>query len=188
MRLFVIAGHSKEEPGALAYNGVYENVYTQMVQRHLAREHTIQQLEGSVVLDHNSLRLGEIIRYVNANAQKGDYGLDIHFNHNEPRASGTEVFICPQNSTQTNRQIASHLVRGWSNIIGIPVRRHIHQRDYKYPMDIGRTFGILKYTEIPFILAEFCFLNDRDLPKFLDRIRQISIFTMHTYKSRFKTM
>ena len=187
MRLFVVAGHSREAPGARAYNGIYEHTYTMMYQRCLAREHVIQELEGSVLLDPDHLALRDVIEEINSQAMPGDYGLDIHFNNNNPQATGIEVFVHPQ-TTRANKQLASKLVRGVSNIINIPVRRYHGHRDYKYPAESnpGR-LAIIEDTNIPFILVEYCFLNETDLPKFLGRTKQVAAFNMHLYKEKFKS-
>lgn len=187
MRLFVVAGHSKEAPGARAYNGVYEHTYTTRYQSHLAREHIVQELEGSVLLDPDHLELRAVIDEINSQAMPGDYGLDIHFNNNNPQATGVEVFVHPK-TTRTNKQLASRMVRGVSDIINIPVRRYHGYRDYKYPTESnpGR-LAIIEDTKIPFILAEYCFLNEFDLPKFLAKIEEVAAFNMSLYKEKFKT-
>ena len=186
MKLFVIAGHSKKSPGALAYNGVYEHHYTSEAQRLLAQKHTIIQMEGSVILDQEDLILSEVIRYINGNARPEDYGIDIHFNNNNPRASGSEGFVSPY-TTRTNRVIASTIITEGAKILNIPVRRWIPQRDYKYPTEshLGK-LAIIEQTKIPFFLYEPCFLNDRDLPKYESMKRKIWWMVIETYKERFK--
>lgn len=182
-QIYCIAGHCADEQGALAHNGVYEHYYTHEQQRLIASHYPVIELEGSIVLDDESLSLKQVIDAVNGNSRRGDYGLDLHFNNNNPRASGVEAFVSPY-TTEVNRRIAKIIVNEISNIINIPVRRYVARRDYKYPPESPRgRLGIIERTKIPFILLETCFLNTFDLPKYIARKRQIAEMILQTYKT-----
>lgn len=184
--LFCIAGHDQEERGALAYNGVYEHHYTHVQQGLIAGLHPVIELDGSIILDDASLKLSEVISKVNGNSRRGDYGIDLHFNNNNPRATGVEAFVHPS-TTEVNRRIARQIVNEISGIINIPVRKHVARRDYKYPAESARgRLGIIERTNIPFILLETCFLNELDLPKYIAKKRDIASMILEAYKKHKK--
>ncbi len=187
MKLFVIAGHNERQPGALAYNGAHEHFYTKEAQRLLAHNHNVIQMEGTVMMDDSDMRLGEVIDYINTNAKRGDYGIDIHFNNNNPRATGVEGFVSPH-TTAVNKRIVTLMVNGISRLINVPVRRYVGRRDYKYPAEsfLGK-LAIIEKTRIPFILIEPVFLNESDLPKYLAKKREIWRLVAEIYKGNIKT-
>ncbi len=183
-RLWCIAGHSKDSPGARAYNGSYEHDYTTMLQRYIVREHINRYVEsgrGDIVTDDEKLSLSRVIEYVNANAKRGDYGIDLHFNNNNPHATGTEGFVSPH-TTEKNKQIATNILLQTSKIVNIPLRRYVPQRAYKYPEEshLGR-LAIIQDTKIPFFLYEGCFLNETDLSKFIACMKQIAGVILDNY-------
>lgn len=180
--LFVVAGHSKGAPGARAYNGLFEHYYTQRGQQLLARKHRILQLEGSVILDADHLSLREVIGHINANAKRGDYCIDIHFNNNNPAATGTEGYVCPRGTTRVNNKIATEIIETGAEIMDLPVRRYVPRRTYKYPQDIGRTLGILYQVRIPVFLYEVCFLTRKDMSRYLPVEKEIWEMVAATYK------
>ena len=186
MNLFVIAGHSIEAPGAKAWNGSYEHDYTQRAQKWLSYKHRVVQLDGSVMLDEDNLSLREVIEFINQNAKRGDYGIDIHFNNNNPAATGTEGFVSPK-TTKVNKKIATEVIQNGSDIMGLPVRRYLSNRTYKYPSDINRTLGIIKYTKIPMFLYEVCFLTGRDMAKYLPVEKDVWRMVAEVYKKHIGT-
>ncbi len=164
MKLFVIAGHNYNSPGALAYNGRYEHHYNLDLQR---RVFTLNP-EG-IITDCEWKNLGRLINWINQTAKRGDRLVDIHFNFNHPTATGTEVFIHPY-TNQRNKNSATFMVRSASEILDIPIRRANNRRDYKYPSEsaIG-SLGIIERTRIPAILFEPCFLNQHDMEKYMGK-------------------
>jgi len=158
MRKIVLAGHHEGSPGAVAYNGKTEYEYNTELQDRL--------LTGDdVVTGYNGL-LSHKISWVNQISKPRDMLLEIHFNHNHPTATGTEVFIHPL-TTGKNKGVAIRMVNNISEAINIPIRRFRHSRDYKYPKESERgSLGIIEKTSIPAILIEVCFLNQIDLRKY----------------------
>ena len=187
MRLFVIAGHNKNKPGARAYNGLYEHHYTLRAQGLMQQKHCMLQMEGSIMEDNRDQSLSQVIQFINDNSRPGDYGIDIHFNNNNPHATGSEGFLHP-NTGRTNRKIASSIIRQGAEIIGIPVRRYLAKRDYKYPEEsfLG-SLAIIEKTRIPFFLYEPCFLNEKDLTKYLKVERQVWRMVIETYEENLKS-
>jgi N-acetylmuramoyl-L-alanine amidase len=162
-KLFVIAGHSKSSPGATAYNGVSEYVYTIELQREV-----IDLLKGrfTTIVDGDEQGLTEIVKQINGNCGEEDLVIDLHFNNNNPKATGTEVFLSTKASINT-RMIAGKMVRNISEALGIPVRRHMANRDYKYSEESARgKLAIIDNVKCESILIEVCFLNKRDLEKY----------------------
>lgn len=187
MKLFVVAGHSEDAPGAKAYNDKYEHEYTVEGQRLLSQGHNTMDMEGSVIWDNGELSLLEVINNINANARSGDYGIDIHFNNNDPRARGSEVYVS-RKTTAKNKKIASQLANGYSEILGIPLRRYKGNRDYKYSEESHLGYlAMLEETNIPFIIVEPCFLNHLDLPKYEKFKKEVWLMTAEVYKNNIKT-
>lgn len=183
-KFYVIAGHSYKFPGAMAYNSVYEHFYNLKLQKKIAKN--IQDSSIALVKDTEDKNLLETITWINSTSSQGDFGLDIHFNFNHPTATGTEVFIHP-NTPDKNREVASRMVNSISNILEIPVRKTVENRDFKYPTEsnLGR-LGIIENTRIPFILIEVCFLNSIDLPKYIGKEDNVSKAILESYNLNFR--
>ena len=186
MKLFIIAGHNDKQPGAQAWNGLYEHYYTVQAQQLLTLKHQVVQMQGSVIQDASYLSLSKVIEYINMNAKQGDYGIDIHFNNNNPTAGGTEGFVS-RHTTKKNKKIATEIITQGAMIMQMPVRRYLSTRAYKYPEDINRTLGILKYTKIPIFLYEVCFLTQRDMQKYLPVKAEVWKMVAEVYKANIKT-
>lgn len=167
--LYIIAGHSEKAQGAKAYNGVYEHFYTKLVQLELSvlcKKHKIPYF-----VDSETMKLSEVVNWVNNTIKDGWHIVDIHFNYNHPKATGCEVFINPS-TTESNKQIASRIVHNFYNEFGYKIRRIEPNRDYKYPSESARgrlaMFEkiLIEQTKPPVILPEICFLNKKDLDRF----------------------
>jgi len=186
MNLFVIAGHHGDAPGARAYNGKYEHDYTTRLQKLIAKERHVCEFEGSLIKDQDDQSLNQVIRMINEQAGKRDYGLDIHFNPNLEGASGTEVFV-HANTTRKNKRIATELAEVTSDLLEIPLRRGSGKRVYKYPWEShpGR-LGIIDKTNIPMILWEVCFLTKQDMEKFFQNERELAWRVTSIYGRHFK--
>ncbi len=182
MKLYVIAGHSHQSPGALAYDGKYEHYYTRDLQRKVFN--ICNMLSGYkmyVVKSPTTSSLPERIEWVNRTAQKGDRLIDIHFNYNHPTATGTEVFVHPD-TTEENKRTATILVQQVGELLGIPVRRSTPDRAYKYDTESQHdTLGIIRRTRIPAILLEVCFMNEGDLHKYKGKEPQVAAAILDTY-------
>lgn len=167
--IICIAGHYLDRPGAKSYKGDYEHDYTTLVQREIHKE--LKKYAVEVLLDDEKKNLTQIVSWANVHIKPGWVIIDIHFNNNIPSASGTEVFIHDKSSVWV-RRTASRMANNLSVDQGIPLRRYLHSRDYKYPQEsfIGQ-LGIVERVLIdnavaPVFLPEICFLNQRDLKNF----------------------
>ena len=157
MILVNIAGHSTRAKGARAYNGKYEHDYTRGLQQRVTK---YAPSFWNVREECENMALRDVINFVGEHG----YGIDIHFNNNNPLATGVEVFVNPHTSAK-NKLIASLMVSKVANVLGLPVRRIQSNRSYKYSHESHRgRLAIVDNTKIPFILLEVCFLNAHDLP------------------------
>jgi N-acetylmuramoyl-L-alanine amidase len=178
MKVYVIAGHNRMSPGALAHDGTYEHYWTERLQNKVVNKvKDYISLEGSsinVVSETDDLSNERVINLINSTSRIGDIGIDIHFNNNNPSATGTEVVISP-NTNLSNKNRASMLVRTVADCLGIPVRRRERSRDYIFPSEtfIGKN-GMIERTNIPMILLEVCFLNEKDLTRYKEKENEVA--------------
>lgn len=176
-RLIIEAGHTPSRPGALSYkDDLYEHDFTKDLQdrtlykMNQKRMNTVG-LQGSAMqfkqVDEGK-NLSNVINLFNT-MPSGSRAISIHFNNNNPNATGIEVIIDPR-TNEYNKKRASYIVKSISEILDIPVRRRSPGRDWIYP---GETFigkiGIVERTTIPVVLVEVCFLNERDLKKYIGK-------------------
>lgn len=162
--LLNIAGHSIHQKGAKAFNGKFEHDYTRDLQKRVTKLASELTLVGDtikpkwvVVEDCETLSLHQVI---NSIGDKGR-GIDIHFNNNNPAASGTETII-NENTSQENKILAINISKAISDELGI------RNRGVKLESEshLG-VLGILSKTKIPVIIIEVCFLNERDMNKYI---------------------
>lgn len=167
--ILVVAGHSKHYPGAKAYNGMMEHYYTTKVQKDIVIE--LKNYAVEVFTDYEGMSLPSVIAWVNKVIRTGYIVIDIHFNNNNPSASGTEIFI-HKKSNRWVREVATRISNNLSAAQGIPLRRYKSNRDYKYPEESFRgQLGIIENTIFksslaPVFLPEICFLNEKDMNNF----------------------
>lgn len=165
--IFIIAGHSEASPGATAYNGVSEHEYTKELRTLIQKNvnNAIGFVGTSEESDTDSNQ--QVRKMINSSCEPGDFGIDIHFNNNNPDATGTECIVSEKTSNE-NRNRASRIVQGISRVLDIPIRRRKPNRDYIFESETHvKKLGILSDTKCPMIIVEVCFLNERDLPKYL---------------------
>ena len=177
MKIPIIAGHSITSPGAIAYDGTTEHSLNVELQSMIAQgQRDSVALTGSSmvpVTDHEELCLRSVINLINA-TRGASYGLDIHFNNNNPAAFGVEAFIHP-NTIENNRRRAIYICDGLSLIMGIP------NRGIKFPAQshLG-TLAIIEQTNIPMILIEVSFTNKKDLTAYRKNKLQVANFLQKT--------
>lgn len=179
MKRFIIAGHSRISPGALAYDNIFEYLYTKELQELILQRKTnfAVCLEGSdmqPVSDNENMLNSQVVNMINENAAPYSFGIDIHFNNNNPKATGTEIIVHP-NTSQANKDRASYLVKAVADCLGLPVRRREASRDYIFPSEthVG-TLPIIEKTKIPMMLLEVCFLNEGDMKKYKARKEDVA--------------
>jgi len=181
-KLIVEAGHTPSRPGALSYkDDLYEHHFTSELQKrtlykmHKKRMNTVG-LTGSAMhfqsVEQNKNNT-EVINLFNKMPQ-GSRAISIHFNNNNPNATGIEVIIDPR-TNEYNKKRTSYIVKSISEILNIPVRRRNNGRDWIYPNEtyVG-SIGIIERTTIPVILVEVCFLNEKDLAKYFGKEEEIA--------------
>ena len=168
-RVFVIAGHSVTSQGAKGYDGEMEYLKTKELQQAVVDELLGKAVE--VITDRPEQTLREVVDFLNIVMQEGDLAIDIHFNNNNPSATGTEIFI-HKDSPQFFREIAARVVNAVADAQGLKVRRYVRSRDYKYPHESAR--GTLALIDKVFVedkpatvmLVEVCFMNQSDMEKY----------------------
>lgn len=159
--LFLIAGHDlMNDPGALAHDGTPEAQLTASLRDAIAHELRLRGWPASLIItDDDQANLRGIIHWLNHAAKPADLALEIHFNHNHPTASGTEVFVHDRTSP-ANRKLAAHLAERTARTLDIP------NRGLKGEAQSARgRLGIL-HTRPRVLLWEVCFLNPHDLGRF----------------------
>src|SRR6056297_547315 len=178
-KIAIIAGHSRSAHGALCYDGSYEHDHTHTLQKMIiSLQAETAMYQGSSMqpaTDHEALNLRSVVNLINNNKQLS-HGIDLHFNNNNPHASGVEVIVHPRTSTE-NKERASRIVKGVSQILNLPHRKRVASRDYIYPDETPRkTLAIIDQTIIPMILLEICFLNSNDLPIYIEKKADVAHF------------
>jgi N-acetylmuramoyl-L-alanine amidase len=185
MNFFLIAGHSKAKPGATAFNDKSEHFYTKELQGLIIHEIFKRIGGGSGVVikaDDESDDLRDVVLWINQVSKPGDIGLDIHFNNNNPAATGTEVFVNKKTS-EANKALATRMVNNISEAFGYKLRRAEPKRDYKFSEESNPgKLTIVDGTKIPFILIEVCFLNEFDLKKYNPEIAAKAIVDAYEFK------
>lgn len=176
-RVYVIAGHSVGSPGAVEHDGTLEYENTVELQRKV--EDLLLFYPVETVVDDPRQSLSEVIDMINGTIRKGDLVLDIHFNNNNPSATGTEVFVHKYASADT-REIATKMVNAISGTLGIPVRRYVKSRDYKFPHESARgKLAIVENVDVDgeianVVLIEVCFQNISDMGKYEPRKDEVA--------------
>lgn len=167
--IFLIAGHDLvRDLGAVAYDGTREATLTARLRDLVAaRLDNCLCLEGSTELDRDSLDLARTIQAISAKAGPEDFVLDLHFNHNAPAASGSEVFHFVGTSP-INIARARTLSKAVAQALALPDRGPKPDTE-----SAPGSLGILRYTPCPALLLEVCFLNERNLPVY--RARQQAV-------------
>jgi len=176
--IFITAGHSTKSPGALGYDGIVEHTRNTYLQKLIVEDKkSFISYEGTsinTISDEDTQTLSQVISLINKNSTPKSRGLDIHFNNNNPAATGTEIIISPLTSEENKRR-ATFMVRNISNLLDLRIRRRADDRDYMYPEETPRgKLAIINNTKIPYILYEVCFLNNRDLPKYIGKEKEVA--------------
>lgn len=158
-KVYLFAGHSASDAGAIGYDGTKESQLTQVL-RNGVWHHLWKWGKGiDAVRDLDAWSLPKAVAYLRKNAKPNDLLVEFHFNHNHPTASGTEAFV-HRNTSPENAQLASKMTSALASIMGIP------DRGVKTEEQSARgRIGIL-HAPPRVILLEVCFLNHIDLPRY----------------------
>ncbi|NBK22749.1 MAG: N-acetylmuramoyl-L-alanine amidase, partial [Spirochaetia bacterium] len=178
---FVVAGHSAKAQGAMGYDGVSEHTRTVSLQQNVCRR--LKGYAVEVQQDEEGDSLSEVADKINS-LPKGWVAIDLHFNNNNPAATGCEVFV-DKRTSEWNRLVAGRMVRHLNARMGYTIRRAYGYRDYKYTDEshVGSLY-IVEKTIHPVILIEPCFLNKRDLAVYDEDIVAQSIIDAYSLPIR----
>lgn len=154
-KIFVIAGHSNTDPGAVATHDylVKEATYTKRL-RYLITEY-FKAFNDSVevFIDDDKDNLQTVINKINKDVKAGDLVIDIHFNAFNGKATGTEVII-PAISSKLENKLAAEISKEISEVLEIP------NRGAKSEAQTARgRIGILRGVGNR-ILLEVCFIDN----------------------------
>lgn len=153
--IYLLAGHSLSEPGAINKYGTREAELTielrDMVGTAL-KKHGIAPRT-----DHDRDTLSAVTARLLQQSREGDIICDLHFNAFNKRATGTEAIV-PQQPTSRELQLAAELCSTLSAIMKIP------DRGVKKENDSARgRLAIMRPNGIN-ILLEVCFMdNENDI-------------------------
>jgi len=177
--IYLIAGHNAKAQGAMGFDGIMEHERTTSLQNNIAEKLKVYDVE--IMQDNETDTLAQIVERANK-LPKGWVILDLHFNNNNPKATGCEVFVDKRTSLE-NRMIAGRMVRNLEKRTLYGIRRAENFRDYKYTSEshIGSLY-IIEKTIHPAILIEPCFLNKLDLATYNEDVVSECIISAYNLK------
>lgn len=165
--LFIISGHSNQDPGAVLVPRK-ESEETIIMKELLLHALTIvrpKDLNIEIWQDNNDDSLSTVISKVNKKAKEGDILLDIHFNAAGESAKGTEVFIKTTASTKT-KIIANRIVELTSKMLSTPNRGIKLETQTRH-----KRLGIL-HSKAHSILWEVEFITNKDFMSQYDILKE----------------
>ena len=148
--IYLIAGHSKTDPGAIGVGGVKESELTMELRDKIA--YFITKKGYKVTLDNDYDNLSKVIAGIKST--ESCVICDIHFNSGPATANGTETFI-PDRSTANERMIGGLITSGLASTMGIRSRGVKSEKD-----SARKTLAIMKLSGIN-LLPEICFSSNR---------------------------
>jgi N-acetylmuramoyl-L-alanine amidase len=162
MKLFLIAGHHDNDPGASTNHPILGKVSEASLTielRDLIADYWIKT-NIPVIRDYDGDILTVVLDKVNQNIKKEDFLIDIHFNAFNKKATGVEI-LTPNLSSKQSDRVAISMSKELSEIMGIP------NRGIKKESDSARgRIAILRGIGNR-ILLEVCFIdNDSDLSSY----------------------
>jgi N-acetylmuramoyl-L-alanine amidase len=148
--IYLIAGHSKTDPGAIGVDGVKESELAMELRDKIA--YYITKKGYKVTLDNDHDNLSKVIAGIKST--ESCVICDIHFNAGPATATGVETII-PDRSTAHERMIAGLITSGLASTMGI------RSRGVKSEKDTARkTLAIMRPAGIN-LLPEICFISNR---------------------------
>ena len=189
--VFIIAGHNEHFKGAKMASVLkgfeWEHDYTTDLQKRVVgKVQNSISLKGSQmfpVVDEEHKLNSQVVDFVNRKNVPGARGLDIHFNNDNPRATGTEIILHP-NTSEENKRRGTWLVTSISDLLDIPHRMREPGRAWIHPNETfvgeGR-LPILEKTRPPVAILEVCFGNEQDLAKYIDKRDQVADLIKQAY-------
>lgn len=164
--IFLIAGHSLTDPGAVA-NNTTESKEVLKLQKVLQK--ALQKVGFTVKCDPPNMNLRETIAWIRQYAVYEDVVLDLHLNAATPAATGTEVFV-QRIYGALEMEVAHQLVTRTSETLGIANRGVKLETQTRH----GR-LGVLHSGVHCSFLLEACFLtNKHDLKALRKNSKQLA--------------
>lgn len=154
-KIFVIAGHSDTDSGAVATHDylVKEADYTKKLKYLIVEYFKAFNDSVEVFVDDDKDNLQTVINKINKIIKADDLLIDLHFNAFNGKATGTEVIV-PGISSKLENSIATEICKQISDILEIP------NRGVKPESQTARgRIGILKGVGNR-ILLEICFIDN----------------------------
>lgn len=148
--VYLLAGHSSNDPGAIGANDRVESVETIKLRNAVASKLTAMGVQ--VITDNDRDNLRTVLSKIDAGHE--DTIIDLHFDAvNSSKATGTSAFI-PTRSTIQERVLAGEIVSGMSQIMGIKNRGVLEE------IESNRgSLGVMRENGKN-ILVEVCFISN----------------------------
>ena len=171
-RIFLSAGHSNADPGAIG-NGYKEADLTKELRGLVACE-IVKDTSIILSLDQDLWTSGETARRIGLLSKEGDVLCDIHFNAATPQATGTEVLIPDEHSTM-EKKIAAELSSGIASVL------NIKNRGVKTEGQSARGKLVFMRPKGRNILIEVCFItNATDMQSYQSKKSAVAKFIAET--------
>jgi N-acetylmuramoyl-L-alanine amidase len=159
--ILVSAGHGGGDPGAQGYG--HSEAALALELRDLVYERL--QRAGHTALRDGAGGENESLRRAIVRARGAGVALEIHYNAAIPTATGVEAF-----GTDETRQLCVRLSAAVASVLGIPVRGGAG--GFKHHTTTRH--GTLGFCRAGGVLIEVCFMNQRDLDRYLPRKAQVA--------------
>ncbi|MFO0398585.1 MAG: N-acetylmuramoyl-L-alanine amidase [Sphingobacteriia bacterium] len=176
-RLFLRAGHHRDDPGAVA-NGQKENELTIALRNDLAQA---LKARGVVVLvDDDADDLATDVQKIAQQCRPNDILLDLHFNAASPRATGTECLV-PLAASRTEVNLANEIAKAAAQCMQIPNRHHYNGGLPKTEAQSHHGRLAIMRPNCHNVLWEVCFLtNAADMAAYAAHHRTLISTLTHT--------
>lgn len=165
--VYLLAGHSSNDPGAIGVNGRKEADET--VKLRNAIKTRLEANGISVIIDDNRDNLRTVLAKIESGEE--DIIFDIHFNASEnAKATGIESFI-PARHTSLEMNTAAQITMGLATLMGLKYR------GVKTEIESHRgSLGVMKEKGTT-ILLEMCFIsNPADMGIYDSKFNEIASF------------
>lgn len=124
MKVYLVAGHHKKDPGAINIHpelGMVTESDLCIEQRDMVYHYLIAHNKVEVIKDDDNLTLQQVINQINRTITENDVLVDLHHNAFNKRATGVEVIV--QNPrTKITQALGERICLRLSDIMEIPNR------------------------------------------------------------------
>ncbi len=149
-KVYLLAGHSSSDPGAIGINGRKEADETIKLRNAVAER--LKEMKTTVIIDNDRQNLRQVLAAISANEE--DLVVDLHFDSaSNSNATGTTTFI-PDRSSGVERILAAEITTGLSSILGIKNRGVLSElKAHTGSLGVMRENGTN-------VLVEVCFISN----------------------------